>query len=135
MDINRPPPGTQPSNQTIECFLCSYSLIYRGNRFCSDRCRAAFDAGFSRLDPNQARAFCALPLDRLRVVAGPPGLTTGASFYAPFLAAAEAARRRRKVRNGPRSINSISVENRPAKSRRCKSTSGEARSTVEAPRR
>jgi hypothetical protein len=58
---NHPPLGTPPSNQTIQCFLCGQSLIYRGNRFCGDRCRATFDAGYSRLDPNQTCAFCALP--------------------------------------------------------------------------
>jgi hypothetical protein len=131
---NHPPLGTPPSNQTNQCFLCGHSLIYRGNRFCGDRRRATFDAECSRLDPNQTRAFCALPLDRWRVVAGPPGTTTGASFYAPFLAAAEAARPCRIVRNGPRPVNSISVEKRHAKSRGCKSTFGEARSVVEAAR-
>ena len=42
--------------QTTECFLCGYGMVYTGCRFCSDRCREAFDAGHSRLDPNQARA-------------------------------------------------------------------------------
>jgi hypothetical protein len=117
-------------HQTTECFLCCYGIIYRGECFCGDRCREAYDAGFSRLDPNQARAFCALPLGSWVIVAGPPGMEIGAVYYAPFLVAAEAARRPRKVRNGPRSINSISVENRPAKSRRCKHAFGEARSAA-----
>jgi hypothetical protein len=94
-------------HQTTECFLCCYGIIYRGECFCGDRCREAYDAGFSRLDPNQARAFCALPLGSWVIVAGPPGMEIGAVYYAPFLVAAEAARRPRKVRNGPRSINSF----------------------------
>jgi predicted nucleic acid-binding Zn ribbon protein len=69
--------------QTTECFLCGYG-IYKGNRFCSDRCREAFDAGHSRLDPNQARALLVLPLDGWRVVAGPTISPIGTSYYTAF---------------------------------------------------
>jgi hypothetical protein len=135
MNVDHPPLGTQPSNQTVECFLCGYSLIYKGSRFCSDRCRQAFDAGHSHLDPNQGRAFCALPLDRWRIVAGPPATTIGASYYGPFLGQAQAARRPPKVRNAPPSVNSIDVENSQANSRTCRGTFAEGRSAAAAAER
>jgi hypothetical protein len=34
----------QPTN-TTKCFSCGYGMVYRGNRFCSDRCRNWYDAG------------------------------------------------------------------------------------------
>jgi hypothetical protein len=55
-DILRPstPP---PTSASIDCFLCSRSFPYRGHkgdnngRFCSDRCRQAYDAGYRRAEP------------------------------------------------------------------------------------
>ena len=122
----------QPRDQTTECFLCSYGMIYKSSRFCSGRCREAFDCGFSRQDPNRARALLALPLHLWRIAAGPPDVEIGASYYGPLLACAGAVVQRRKVRNGLRSINSISVENRQAKSRACKGTFAEGRSATDA---
>src|SRR5262249_7734767 len=34
-----------PSIDITKCFSCGYSMRYRGNRFCSERCREWFDAG------------------------------------------------------------------------------------------
>jgi predicted nucleic acid-binding Zn ribbon protein len=116
--------------QTTECFLCGYGMVYTGCRFCSDRCREAFDAGHSRLDPNQARASLVLPLDGWQIVAGPTTSPIGTSYYAPLLAHAEAGRQRQKVRNGLRSINSIPVKKRQARSRACKGTFAEGRSAA-----
>jgi hypothetical protein len=34
-----------PTIDITKCFSCGYSMIYRSNRFCSERCREWFDAG------------------------------------------------------------------------------------------
>jgi hypothetical protein len=34
-----------PAIDITKCFSCGYSMVYRGNRFCSERCREWFDAG------------------------------------------------------------------------------------------
>jgi hypothetical protein len=50
-----------PSNTSIECFGCGRPFIYRGpqqgddnGRFCSDKCREAYDAGYRRAEPVDA---------------------------------------------------------------------------------
>jgi hypothetical protein len=48
-------PSTPSSS--IDCFLCGRSFTHRGHkgdlsgRFCSDKCREAYDAGYRRPEP------------------------------------------------------------------------------------
>jgi hypothetical protein len=78
--------GRAPVSPT--CFGCGRSFGRGDGRFCSSRCRAAFDAGLPAYDPHQARAVAAMPLSSWRVVAGPPGEVVGSRFYgqAPAMA-------------------------------------------------
>ena len=57
------------------------------SRFCSVRCREAFDAGFppAQDESNYIRAMTNVPLAAWRVVAGPPGIGIGARFYESIL--------------------------------------------------
>jgi hypothetical protein len=45
----------------------------RHTRFCSILCRNAFDAGFTPYEPDRPRAILNVPLQKWRVIAGPPG--------------------------------------------------------------
>jgi hypothetical protein len=64
-----------------------------------------------------------VPLGDWRTVAGPPGCVTGTSYYAPLLEQMRSRRGSRKVKAGPRSINSISVKNNRVRAMACKGTS------------
>jgi hypothetical protein len=55
------------------CFACGRSYGSGDGRFCSERCRDAFDAGFPPYDPQSARSVLNVPLRDWVVVAGPPG--------------------------------------------------------------
>src|SRR5215831_16015440 len=63
------------------CFICGRSYSKGDSRFCSLRCREAFDDGFPPYDPNQARTLMQVPLTAWVAVAGPPG-TVGSRLYA-----------------------------------------------------
>jgi len=74
----------KPDHNIIPCFSCSHTFVYRGRqgdlngRFCSMRCQAWFDDGnapIARSDP------FAVPLGDWKVVAGPPGVEIGSSYY------------------------------------------------------
>ena len=92
------------------CFLCGRTGL-RDRRFCSMRCRDAYDRGFPRHEPNHARAILAAPLGDWKIVAGPSGCAIGESYYGPLLERMSGRRKRRKVSSGPRSINSKFVKN------------------------
>jgi hypothetical protein len=85
-DLLRERPATA---EPQTCFACGRShsrgaMLAGGSgpsRFCSVRCRDAFDAGFPPHDPNQARNLMQVPLTVWIVVAGPPG-TVGTRAYA-----------------------------------------------------
>jgi hypothetical protein len=53
---DRKRPSKSPSS-SIDCFLCGHSFTYRApqgdasGRFCSDKCREAYDAGHRRAEP------------------------------------------------------------------------------------
>ena len=84
--------------------MCGRGTITR--RFCSERCRAACDAGYPRPDPLYDRKVAISKLAGWKVVATTPdGPPIGSDYYAPFLEAVAArpnrARRREKVSNGP----------------------------------
>ena len=59
------------------CFACGRSYAKGEGRFCSPRCRAAFNAGFPPYNPNQARVLMQAPSWVL--AAGPPG-TVGTPY-------------------------------------------------------
>jgi hypothetical protein len=100
------------------CHMCGKGII--AARFCSDRCRAACDAGFPRSDPLYDRKVAASRLDGWRIVAGPPGVEIGAVYYAPYLEAIAArpsrTRKRQKVSNGPFPQTTFLAQNNPAAS-------------------
>jgi hypothetical protein len=88
------------TNET--CFSCGRSLTYCGSRFCSETCRAWFDAGNSPFDPNHAVKINAVDLRDWRVVAGPPGVEIGSN---PWRSVIDATERRNRRREGkPRRI-------------------------------
>jgi hypothetical protein len=43
-----------PRHETAECFLCGRDFLNRGDRFCSTRCRRAFDEGARTLASDYA---------------------------------------------------------------------------------
>jgi hypothetical protein len=71
----------------IKCFMCGCSMMYRGSRFCSDRCRDSYDSGKPayeqdwRQPSNPEHA----PMAGLKVIAASPGIEVGSGYYvAPF---------------------------------------------------
>ena len=76
------------SHNVIDCFSCGRSFIYKeprgddSGRFCHSRCREWFDAGNP---PYAPASVTAVPIGDWKVVAGPPGLELGASYYSPIL--------------------------------------------------
>jgi len=83
---------TRPINDEIcaTCFACGRGYCKSDGRFCSTRCREAFDAGLPPYDHNYVRAMTDVPLSAWRIIAGPPGIEIGARFY-----------ERQKVGDGP----------------------------------
>ena len=76
--------GTRPIDDEIcaTCFACGRGYCRGDGRFCSTRCREAFDAGFPPApDSHYARAMTNVPLSAWRIVAGPPGIEIGARIY------------------------------------------------------
>jgi predicted nucleic acid-binding Zn ribbon protein len=91
------------SHNIVNCFTCGFSMVYKNNRFCSDRCRAYFDDG----NPGYAQTWLRPKTDYngivgWRVVAGPPGLEVGSDYYNPFREAFKARepRNMRATKNG-----------------------------------
>jgi hypothetical protein len=82
---------------TVQCFMCGYSMVYRANRFCSDRCRNFYDAGAPGHEQNwlQPPRIIDAPIRDLKVMAGPPGLEIGSSYYGALFDKRGAQRRRR----------------------------------------
>ena len=110
-------PPSQPD--TIECLTCGRGIVYRGIRFCSDRCRDAFDYGIPPHDPNEVRRLTAVPLDAWIIVAGPPGVAIGSRCLVQFVDRPRRVKRRRKASSGPPPINSNFVKNSSAVSMVC----------------
>src|SRR5215471_13492098 len=76
---------TRPIDDEIcaTCFACGRGYCKGDGRFCSTRCREAFDAGFppAKDESNYIRAMTNVLLAAWHVVAGPPGIEIGARFY------------------------------------------------------
>lgn len=71
-----------PRHNIVACFMCGYMFVYRGSRFCSDRCRDFYDAGepgheqdWLKSKPNN------YGITGWKVVAGPPGIEIGSDYY------------------------------------------------------
>jgi hypothetical protein len=67
----------KPDGRIIACFICGYGFIKKNGLFCSDKCRAWFDAGNPPLY-NPAN----YTLSGWRVIAGSPGIEIGSDYYA-----------------------------------------------------
>ena len=78
---------TTDRTDIIKCFMCGCLMVYRGSRFCSDRCRDCYDSGEPAYEQDWRRSANlehALMAD-LKIVAGPPGIEVGSGYYiAPF---------------------------------------------------
>jgi hypothetical protein len=74
---------TTERTDITRCYMCGFGMLYRGSRFCSDRCRDVYDAG----EPGHEQDWLhrpkpeSLPLMELKVIAGPPGVELGASLH------------------------------------------------------
>jgi hypothetical protein len=120
--------AAKDEDEISSCHMCARGIFVSrqrasGSRFCSSRCREAYDAGFPRPDPVYARKVTASKFEDWRVVAGGE---PGSIYYAPFLAAVAArpkrSKKRRKVSNGPQVQTTKFVQNNPAISVACKDT-------------
>lgn len=88
----------------VACFTCGFTFVYKGHtgdlngRFCSMRCQDWYDAGNPPIG-SQIAAINAAPLEAWKVVAGPPGVEIGSSYYDEFLAAARSGSRVKRRRS------------------------------------
>jgi len=73
--------GETDRNDITKCFMCRTGMMYRGSRFCSDRCRNFYDAGEPEQDWLHRPKPENLPLTELKVIAGPPGIELGACCH------------------------------------------------------
>jgi hypothetical protein len=84
------------TDEISSCHMCGRCTTAK--RFCSDRCRAACDAGFRRPDPLYDRKAAASKLVGWKMAAGPDGPPIGSAYYGPFLEAVEAYPNRARKR-------------------------------------
>jgi hypothetical protein len=63
------------------CFQCGHGMMYRGSRFCSDRCRDFYDAGNAGFAQDWRHLKANYGIIGWRVVAGPPGIVVGSDYY------------------------------------------------------
>jgi hypothetical protein len=87
----------EPRDDITRCFMCGHGMMYRGNRFCSDRCRDYYDAG----NPGYAQDWLRPKVDwygikSWKVIAGPPGVEVGSDYYRPLRDAFSAPRKQAK---------------------------------------
>ena len=77
--------GETDRTDITKCFMCGCGMLYRGSRFCSDRCRDFYDAGA----PGHEQDWLKSKPDNYgitgwKVVAGPPGIEIGSDYYKPL---------------------------------------------------
>lgn len=96
-DYERPAP---PRQEALKCFTCARTYIQGDGRFCSRRCRDAFDAGLPPAEFNAGLRQELMPYlyghQGCRVVAGPPGVKVGSLYYAELIERRERRLRRDK---------------------------------------
>ena len=74
--------------QSLACFVCGrsyYPVSSKGDdstRFCCRVCRQAYDRGYQ---PNPQADVFAVHIRDWKILAGPPGVQIGASYYVPIL--------------------------------------------------
>jgi hypothetical protein len=103
-----------------KCFACGRGMVDRGSRFCTDRCRQYYDAGFPTYDPHQARAVTTVPLGAWRIVAGPLGVNIGGRYYDPNVnRPIHSNRARRKLASRPLSAKPKFVGNNAIAAKGC----------------
>jgi hypothetical protein len=98
-DILRP--DDKSSTDITKCCSCDYRMVYKGRRFCNDRCRKWYDDG----NPGYAQDWLRPKINRhsitrCKVVAGPPRVEIGSDYYKPLRDAFEhrkSSKRRNKV--------------------------------------
>jgi hypothetical protein len=79
----------QPKYEAAHCFVCDRTFAPKppagdnSTRLCSEICRTAFDNGFPPYEA-QVSVF-SIPIHNWMVIAGPPGVEVGASYYGPLL--------------------------------------------------
>jgi hypothetical protein len=116
-DRERP---TTPTNNLMECFVCGRSYMRRpasgddSARFCGQRCRAGFDAGFSPHDPNHVRVLTNVPLSAW--------LAGGTRYYEPVL---RGSRAWRKLQKSGEWTSVHKLKNRPKKPNKIKKLQGD----------
>jgi predicted nucleic acid-binding Zn ribbon protein len=79
-DLLRP---TYKPQSAPTCFVCGRPYSKGDGRFCASKCREAFDRGATPYEV--PRDLMLVPMRDWKIVAGPPGVEIGASYYAPLL--------------------------------------------------
>jgi hypothetical protein len=68
------------------CWACGSTFRYKrgdlNGNFCSSRCRDWYDTGNAPIGRDHAEKAHKTPIDKWRIVAGPPGVEVGALYYA-----------------------------------------------------
>ena len=77
--------GETDRNDITKCFMCRTGMMYRGSRFCSDRCRNFYDAGEPEQDWLHRPKPEHLPLTELKVIARAARYRTGCVLPPPSL--------------------------------------------------
>jgi hypothetical protein len=70
----------KPSD-AIKCFACGRGMTYKGNRFCSDHCRAYYDNGAPGPNQDWLRLKPDYGITGWKVVTGPPSIEIGSDYY------------------------------------------------------
>jgi hypothetical protein len=76
------------THNVVPCRSCGSTFIYKGRlgdlngNFCSLRCQDWYAAGNASIERDHIARVNKTPLEQWRVVAGPPGVEVGASYYA-----------------------------------------------------
>jgi hypothetical protein len=67
------------SADIAKCFSCGFNMVYKGRRFCSDRCRQWYDDG----NPGYDQAWRKAKKDGApyKVIAGPLGIEIGSIYH------------------------------------------------------
>src|SRR5260370_42312103 len=91
-------PGRYEAPKCVACGRGYMASLLSGDdstRFCSTRCREAYDADFPAWDENvELNGHRETPpLTGMRVVVGPPGVEIGSNPYRPVIDASERKRR------------------------------------------
>jgi hypothetical protein len=75
------------THNIVACWSCGSTFIDKGRRgdlngnFCSLKCQSWYDAGNAPIEHGHAVKAYKAPIETWRVVAGPPGVEVGATYY------------------------------------------------------